>query len=323
MLPRALKVLESGVLVAEPPHLWFVRDTNNDLKADTKDLVCDCYGFEMGNVEHNANSLLWAMDNWIYTSEGETYFRWKQGGTFDVRKTLIRGQWGASQDDAGFVYRNISPEALHVDIVPTPYFFRNPNLLRTRGSDESLGGRDLNTTFPIRPNRGVNRGYTPGALREDGSLATFTSACAPTVYRGDRLPPELYGNVFVAEPAGNLISRIIVTDDGTALRGRKAYDSAEFLASTDERFRPVNLSAGPDGTLYVVDMYHGIIQHMAYMTEYLRDNIVERKLEAPVHKGRIFRIVHDTTQRGPVPATGERVIGAAGRASVSRQRLVA
>ena len=130
----------------------------------------------------------------------------------------------------------------------------------------------------------------------------YTSACAPTVYRGDRLPPEFYGNVFVAEPAGNLISRIIVTDDGTALRGRKAYDTAEFLASTDERFRPVNLSAGPDGTLYVVDMYHGIIQHMAYMTEYLRDNIVERKLEAPVHKGRIFRIVHDTTQRGPAPA---------------------
>src|SRR5205809_291098 len=73
VLPRALKVLESGVLVAEPPHLWFARDTNNDLKADTKELVCDCYGFEMGNVEHNANSLLWAMDNWIYTSEGEAY----------------------------------------------------------------------------------------------------------------------------------------------------------------------------------------------------------------------------------------------------------
>jgi mono/diheme cytochrome c family protein/glucose/arabinose dehydrogenase len=302
VLPRALKLLERGVLVAEPPHLWFARDTTGDLKADTKELVCDCYGFEMGNVEHNANSLLWAMDNRIYTSEGEAYFRLKKDGTFDVRKTLIRGQWGASQDDAGFVYRNISPEALHVDIVPTPYFFRNPHLLRTRGSDEPLGGRDLNTIFPIRPNRGVNRGYTPGALREDGSLATYTSACAPTVYRGDRLPTELYGNVFVAEPAGNLISRIIVSDDGTALRGRKAYDKAEFLASTDERFRPVNLSAAPDGTLYIVDMYHGIIQHMAYMTEYLRDNIVERKLEAPVHKGRIFRIVHDTTRRGPNPA---------------------
>jgi mono/diheme cytochrome c family protein len=200
------------------------------------------------------------------------------------------------------VYRNISPEALHVDVVPTHYFFRNPNLLRTRGSDEPLGGSDLNATFPVRPNRGVNRGYTPGTLRPDGSLASYTSACAPTVYRGDRLPAELYGNVFVAEPTGNLVSRIIVSDDGTAFRGRKAYETAEFLVSTDERFRPVNLSSAPDGTLYVVDMYRGIIQHMAYMTEYLRGNIIERQLEAPVHKGRIFRVVHDTTRRGPTPS---------------------
>jgi mono/diheme cytochrome c family protein/glucose/arabinose dehydrogenase len=301
ILPRALKVLEGGVLVAEPPHLWFARDTNGDLKADSKELVCDCYGFEMGNVEHNANGLVWGLDNWIYTSESGTFLRLKDG-KFDVRQTLMRGQWGVSQDDAGYVYRNISPEALHVDVVPTHYFFRNPNLIRTRGSDEPLGGAELNTTFPVRPNRGVNRGYTPGELRADGSLARYTAAGAPTVYRGDRLPAELYGNVFVAEPAGNLVSRIILTDDGGAFRGRKAYDKAEFLASTDERFRPVNLSAAPDGTLYVVDMYHGIIQHMGYMTEYLRGNIVERELEAPVHKGRIFRIVHDTTRRGPDPS---------------------
>lgn len=300
VLPRALKVLEGGVLVGEPPHLWYARDTTGDLRADTKELVCDCYGFEAGNVEHNANSLLWALDNWIYTSEGEAYLRLKHG-RFEVRQTLIRGQWGASQDDAGYVYRNISPEALHVDVVPTPYFFRNPNLLRTRGSDEPLGGSELNATFPMRPTRGVNRGYTPGTLREDGSLASYTSACAPTIYRGERFPAEFYGNAFVAEPTGHLISRIMVDDDGTALRGRKAYDRAEFLTSTDERFRPVNLSAAPDGTLYIVDMYRGVIQHMAYMTEYLRDHIVERKLETPVRRGRIFRIVHEANPRGPAP----------------------
>ena len=315
VLPRALKVLEGGALIAEPPHLWFARDTTGDLKADSKELVCDCYGFERGNVEHNANSLLWAMDNWIYTSEGETYLRLKNG-KFDVRRTLIRGQWGASQDDVGYVYRNISPEALHVDVVPTPYFFRNPNLLRTRGSDEPLGGRELNTTFPIRPNRGVNRGYTPGTLRSGWfardvyrlparRLSTAATGCLPSSH----------GNVFVAEPAGNLVSRIIVTDDGTRCGAARPTSTGEFLASTDERFRPVYLSAAPDGALYVVDMYHGIIQHMAYMTEYLRDNITERKLEAPVHKGRIFRVVHDTTARGPNPQPGERVGGAAGRPS--------
>jgi mono/diheme cytochrome c family protein/glucose/arabinose dehydrogenase len=301
VLPRALKVLEHGVLVGEPPHLWLARDTNGDLRADTKELVTDTYGQAMGNVEHNANSLLWALDNWIYTSEVDTCLRLKNG-KFEVRKTLARGQWGASQDDAGRVYRNTNQAALFVDIVPTPYYTRNPNLVRTRGSYESLGGEDLNTTWPVRPTLGVNRGYQDGVLRPDGTLAAFTSVSAPTVYRGDRLPSELYGNVFVVEPAANLVSRIVVSDDGRTLRGRKAYDKAEFLASTDERFRPVNLSSAPDGTLYVVDMYHGIIQHKGYITEYLRDQILGRKLDAPQGHGRIYRVVHETTVRDKSPA---------------------
>ena len=177
--------------------------------------------------------------------------------------------------------------------------------------------------WPIRPTPGVNRGYQDGVLRPDKTLAAFTAVGAPTVYRGDRLPAELYGNVFLAEPAGNLVSRIIVTDDGTTLRGKKAYERGEFIASTDERFRPVNLSSAPDGTLYVVDMYRGIIQHKGYITEYLRDQILSRKLEQPPGHGRIYRVVHDTTKRGPKPALSTATAGAARRAAVASERLVA
>jgi mono/diheme cytochrome c family protein/glucose/arabinose dehydrogenase len=303
VLPRALKVLDRGVLVGEPPHLWLMKDTNNDLKADTKDLIADGFGRREANVEHNANSLLWALDNWIYTSESDMFLRLEKGA-FDVRNTLSRGQWGATQDDVGHVFRNSNESALHVDLVPTFYFARNPALIRTRGSDEFLGGTgdDLNVVWPVRPTRGVNRGYQAGILRDDGTLARFTAACAPIVYRGDRLPAELDGNVFVAEPAGNLVSRIIVSDDGTGLRGRKAYQRAEFVASTDERFRPVYLSSAPDGTLYVVDMYRGVIQHRTYITEYLRDQILSRHLEQPIGLGRIWRIVHNTTRPGGNPS---------------------
>ena len=191
VLPRALKVLDKGVLVGEPPHLWLAQDTNGDLKADKKELVCDCYGTELGNVEHNENSLLWAMDNWMHTSEGDTYFRYKDG-KMETRKTLSRGQWGASQDDFGRVYRNSNSSALHIDLLSTPYFLRNPNLLRTRGSYEFMGDPDeLNATYPVRPNKGVNRGYQTGQLRGDGTLATYTGVNSPMVYRGDRLPAEL------------------------------------------------------------------------------------------------------------------------------------
>ncbi len=301
VLPRTLKVLERGALIAEPPNLWLARDTNGDMVADTKDLVTNSYGQAAANVEHNENSLLWALDNWMYTSEGTTLLRLKDGA-FDVRKTLSRGQWGATQDDGGRVYRNTNSAALFVDVVPTPYYTRNPRMMRTRGSYETLDTGDLNTVWPIRPTPGVNRGYQDGVLRPDKTLAAFTAVGAPTFYRGDRLPAELYGNVFLAEPAGNLVSRVIVTDDGTMLRGRKAYERGEFIASTDERFRPVYLSSAPDGTLYVVDMYHGIIQHKGYITEYLRDQILSRKLERPQGHGRIYRVVHTTTKRGPKPA---------------------
>jgi len=302
VLPRALKVLDKGVLIGEPPHLWLARDTNGDLKADSKELVCDCYGTELGNVEHNENSLLWAMDNWMHTSEGDTYFRFKDG-KMETRRTLSRGQWGATQDDFGRVYRNSNSSALHVDLLSTPYYTRNPNLVRTRGSYEFMGDPDeLNATFPVRPNRGVNRGYQTGQLRADGTLATYTAVNSPIVYRGDRLPAELSGNIFIAEPSGNLVSRIIVNDDGKTLRARKAYANAEFLAATDERFRPVYLSSAPDGTIYVVDIYHGIIQQKGFITEYLRDHIVAKKLEQPIHMGRIWRIVHDTTKRDGPPA---------------------
>jgi mono/diheme cytochrome c family protein/glucose/arabinose dehydrogenase len=296
-IPRAVKVLEQGVLVGEPGRVWLMRDTDGDLRADTRELVTEAYGRREGSVEGNANSFLWALDNRIHTAAAEVMFRVKDR-KIEVQPTLSRGEWGATQDDAGRIYRNTNESSLHVDFVPTPYYMRHPSLLRTRGSYESLenANNDLNVVWPVRPNPGTNRAYQVGIDRPDGTLARFTAVCAPLIYRGDRLPAELYGNAFVAEPAGNLVGRVVLNDDGTTLRARKAYDNAEFLASTDERFRPVYISNAPDGALYIVDMYRGIIQDRASTTVYLRDHILSRKLDQPVGLGRIYRVVHDSTR---------------------------
>jgi mono/diheme cytochrome c family protein/glucose/arabinose dehydrogenase len=298
VLARAVKVLDRGVLVGEPPNAWLMRDTNGDLRMDSKELVTNQYGRLEADPQNNANGFYWGLDNWIHVAAADITLRLKNGA-FEVRRTLRRGQWGVAEDDAGRIYRNTNESALHVDLVPTDYFARNPNLLRTRGSYERFAddNPDLNLVWPVRPTPATNRAYQFGILRADGSLARFTAVCAPVVYRGDRLPADLYGNVFVAEPAANLVSRIIVSDDGTTLRARKAYERGEFLASTDERFRPVFLSNAPDGTLYVVDMYRGILEDRLSMTEYLRDQILARKLERPIGLGRIYRIVHETTRR--------------------------
>ena len=299
VLARSLKILDRGVLVAEPPNVWLMRDTNGDLRADTKELVTNQYGRLGVDPQENANGFYWALDNRMYTAGQADIQLRLRNGTFEVQRTLQRGEWGVTEDDAGRIYRNTNESALHVDLVPTSYYARNPHLLRTRGSYERLAddNEELNTVWPVRPNPGTNRAYQAGIDRPDGSLAKFTSVCAPLVYRGDRLPADVYGSVFVVEPAANLVSRIVLDDSGPTLRARKAYDQGEFLASTDERFRPVYVSNAPDGTLYIADMYRGIIEHRISVTEYLRDQILARKLQQPTGMGRIYRVMHETTVR--------------------------
>jgi mono/diheme cytochrome c family protein len=310
VLPRSFKVLASGVLVGEPPNLWLMNDTDGDLKADTKELVNNTYGRGEASIEHNANSLFWALDNTLYTSEHDWHLRFKDG-KFETIPTLSRGQWGISQDDAGRLYRNVNDAPLFVDYVPARYYARNPDLARTRGLYDPLISREDSTIWPIRPTRGVNRGYRDQFFRPDDSSVTIQGVGTPIIYRGDRLPKELYGDAFITDSTTNLVHRYKLLDDGTGrLKAVDAYKKGEIMASTDERFRPVNMATtAPDGTIYVVDMYRGVVQEAVYWTDYLRDYIKARDLEAPIRHGRIWRIVHDSTRRDRKPALSKATAG--------------
>jgi putative membrane-bound dehydrogenase-like protein len=290
--PRALKVLEHGVLVGDPPNLWLMKDTDGDLKADTKDLVVNTFGNPNGGIEHNANSLFWAMDNVMYSSEHVFDLRW-HGGRLEPIAALSRGQWTVSQDDAGRIYRNVNDSPLFVDYTPSRYFIRNPNGVRTRGLYELLIEQADATVYPVRSNRGVNRGYRDPFFREDGSSIVIQGASGPTIYRGDAYPKELQGNAFFPDSPTNLVHRLVVTDDGSGrLKATNGYARGEFLASSDERFRPASLYDGPDGNLYVVDMYRGVVQAGGLWTDYLTDYIKTHDLQLPVGKGRIWRVVY-------------------------------
>ena len=302
VLPRAFKVLDTGVLVGEPPNLWLMKDTDGDLKADVKELVSGSYGRATASIEHNANSLLWALDNVMYTSEHDWHLRLKNG-TFEIIPTLPRGQWGATMDDAGRVYRNFNDAPLFADVIAARYYTRNPNLVRTRGLYEPLISREESVIWPVRPTRGVNRGYRDQFFRPDDSSITIQGVGTPVIYRGDRLPKELYGDAFITDSTTNLVHRYKIEDDGTGrLRAKDAYAKGEILASSDERFRPVNMLGAPDGTLYVVDMYRGIVQEAIYWTEFLRDYIKARDLEKPVNLGRIWRLTYEGATRDRKPA---------------------
>ena len=292
VLPRALAVVKGGALVAEDALLWYFEDTNGDLRADKKTLVDPEYG-NKGVVEHSANGLFRGMDNWIYNAKSK--FRYRQvEGEWVKQETEFRGQWGICHDNLGRLYYNYNWSQLHTDLVPPNYLSRNRNHQPSAGIDHSLSLD--RRVFPIRSNRAINRGYVEGTLDQKGKIIEFASACAPFIYRGNLLGEDVVGNAFVCEPTGNLVKRNLL--GGTELDpvATNAYPAKEFLASTDERFRPVWLESGPDGALYIVDMYRGIVQHGPYMSPYLREITLERKLDQPINLGRIWRVVPDNQQ---------------------------
>jgi mono/diheme cytochrome c family protein/glucose/arabinose dehydrogenase len=301
ILPRALVLHRDGALVGAPPHLWFCRDTDGDGKADEKTEVATDFGVrvdparpQLANPERAPNALLWGHDGWLYVGAYAAKFRFDDGKW--VRATSnFRGQWGLAQDDFGRLYSNNNSDLLRVDVVNSGYLLRNPSLGRSTGLNTKAAAEQ--SVWPIRVNPGINRGYRTEMLR-DYKLKECTAACGPWIYRSDLFPADAYGNAFICEPAGNLVKRLVLHPDKGLVKGTPFYDQQEFVASTDERFRPVNALTGPEGALYLVDMHHGVIQHRISLTTYLRKQGEDRGLIAPLHLGRIWRVVpegHKTT----------------------------
>ncbi|WP_343674808.1 c-type cytochrome [Chitinophaga sp.] len=295
ILPRAICLVPGGFLLAEPPKLWFV-PVKNDV-AGKRVLVDDKYT-EGGNVEHQPNGLLRAMDNWIYNAKSDKRYR-QINGKWVKQDTHFRGQWGISQDNFGRLYTNNNSENVLGDYFPPGLGARNPNQKTVAGYDEKIVPD--NRVYPIHPTPGVNRGYMKGILDDSLRLVEMTAACSPLVYRGGLLGKNYNNNIFVAEPCGNLVKRNIILDSGYIVKGRQAYQKKEFLASDDERFRPVSLYDAPDGALYIVDMYRGIIQHKTYLTPYLKGEIKSRQLTNPLNCGRIYRVVPAGAKMKPMP----------------------
>ena len=294
VMPRAVLAVNGGALIAVPPNLYFCKDTDGDGKADVKDVVATDFGTLGGQPEHMANTPVWAMDNAIWSAGYSTRFKLRSG-VWQKDTGLGRGQWGLCQDDFGRLYFNYNSDMLRADLLPTEAFTRNP-LLRNATSINAKVAADQ-TLYPSHPTPGVNRGYDPKSLRADGTLSKPTGTCGALIYRGDAFPAAYRGNAFIPEPCANLVKRFTMSEKDGIVKATNTAKTTEFLTSTDERFRPVQAANGPDGALYLVDMYRGIIQHQSFLTHYLIANIKDRKLESPFNQGRIWRIVPDAKER--------------------------
>ena len=300
-VPRAIGFVGEYVLIGDPPHLWLTRDRDGDGVMDEKRSLDDNFG-TVANVEGSPNGLLWGRDNWLYNAS--YVWRWRMDSAGEWRREPVPsvGQWGLTQDDFGRQFFNSNSDQLRGNLLPSHY---------VGGLDRRLSVHGLNiqiatdqSTFPVRPTPGVNRGYMGGQshVRETGKLPAFTAASAPVIYRGTNFPPEFNGNAFVPEPAANLVKRNLILEAGGRLKAENAYLNTEFLGSTDERFRPVFLANAPDGALYVVDYYRGILEGYEFITTYLRAQILQRGLNKPLWgMGRIYRIVYEGGSLARVP----------------------
>lgn len=293
VMPRSFAFVKGGVLLQEPPKLWFCEDTDGDLRCDKRREV-GTMGVA-GNPQHTANGLRYGIDNWLHCADWPKRYQWRDGKLIEA-DTIQRGQFGLTFDDTGRFFTCYENKALHGDLIPAEYVARNPNLLRVaqRGG---VPGVNVNIApkaqeiFPIR----VTPAVTLGALelRDDGRLRTYTIASGVCYYDGHQFPDDARGNIFVPESGAHLIGRLKLSE-GIAPEATRFYPAEqEFLASTDERFRPVNARVGPDGALYIADMYHGIIEHVIFMVPWLAKQVKERRLDEGNDLGRIWRVVAD------------------------------
>jgi mono/diheme cytochrome c family protein/glucose/arabinose dehydrogenase len=271
-------------------HVYKYTDTDNDGKADKKELFSTGLG-RSGNVEHQTSFLTWAMDNWMYSTYNSRRIRWTPQGVIQEPTGNPYGQWGVTQDNYGQVWFQDGAGGV-------PQNFQFPLVY---GNFKVEG--QLQEGFRVPYSLVKLADFEPG-MREtkpDGSLNNVTGSAGNDVFRGDRLPEDLIGQYFYGEPVGRIIRQVKSekTEGLTYIQNQYIDSESEFIQSTDPLFRPVDIATAPDGTMYIVDMYRGIIQEGNWTQDgsYLRTKIQQYQMDDIVGNGRIWRVTYEGMPR--------------------------
>ncbi|GAB3904856.1 hypothetical protein GCM10028826_06370 [Mucilaginibacter boryungensis] len=289
LLPRMIMTLDDRLLVNETysNNIYSYRDTKGTGHADEKKLVYRNDVVSTANLEHQKSGLVWNIDNRIYVTYDDLRYKYANG-KLDAEKLHENagGQWGLATDDYGRIFYSVAGAEN-----PASNFHQNPFYGRLDIKDQF--NEFFQEPWPIIATPDVQGGVK--RLRPDSTLNHFTGCNGQSIYRGDKLPADLKGDYILCEPVGRLVRRAKVIDNDGKITLENAYYKKEFIASADVNFRPVNSATGPDGCLYIVDMYNGIIQESNWTKEgsYLRPQILRKGLEKHTGRGRIYRVVYD------------------------------
>jgi mono/diheme cytochrome c family protein/glucose/arabinose dehydrogenase len=271
-------------------EVWKYTDTNGDGAADNKELFTTNFG-RPGNIEHQPSSLMWAMDNWMYSTYNSFRMRWTPGGLLREPTGANGGQWGISQDDQGKVWFQGGASGM-------PGYFQFPIHYGNFDVPDRFE-TDLNITWGAPILIGDIQAGLPGTRLPDGSLIRSTASAGSEVYRGDRLPKDLVGDYLYGEVVARAVRRFRPVKTAGLTQLQNANPRSEFLRSLDPLFRPVDVAGAPDGTIYIADMYRGIIEGAPWAKEgtYLRQKIDQYQLAKILGYGRIWRLTYDGIPR--------------------------
>lgn len=295
--PNGVAPWRNGILVTCSPDLLYAEDTDGDGRADKREVLYT--GFAPANPQHRMNGLTWGLDGWLYCAHGDSVTGkikllktgeqvGANGRDFRIQPDLGlldpqsgASQFGRSRDDWDNWFGNSNSNPMFSYVLDDRYLRRNPHVPAVNARDEVPVNPGAAEVFP--------RSRTLARYNDLYAANRFTSANSTFVFRDDFLGPTFAGNMFVSEPVHNLVHREIMQCDGLTFSSRRAADEqdSEFLASADTWFRPTMLAAGPDGALWVADMYRQTIEHPEWIPLEVQKKL---DLRAGSDMGRIYRV---------------------------------
>lgn len=294
--PSGAAPWRGGLIVTAAPNIYYLKDGDGDGRVDERRVLFT--GFGEGNQQLRVNSPIWGLDNWLYGANGRSdgeVRRLVDGSpvgpatSIRLRDFRLRPSDGRFEPTAGYTQfghgfddwgrRFISWNTVHVRhvVLEQPYLERNPLLPSPAAALDISDHGSAARIFPASSTTQRFNAEPPGYIN---------ASCGLTVYRGDALPPQYRGGVFVCEPLSNLVHRDALSPAGATFVARRGEADREFLASSDQWFRPVNLATGPDGALYVCDFYRAWVEHPAFTS----GRAPQVDFREGADRGRIYRI---------------------------------
>ncbi len=310
-----------GIIVACAPDIMFLADRDGDGVAEVREKLFT--GFPTGELERGINAPQWGGDGWIYFGRGwgggkitgphlpapvqlpGTDFRIRADGSSIEPITGSTHTFGFAMTESGDRF-TVTTTVPGIFIAPLPwrYLARNPDAA-TPSLEAATGDRraySISKPHPWRQKRADDPAYFKyynsryGAAESEAD-GWFTAACGPMIYQ-DHALPGLHGQYFVCEPSGNLIHRALIEPDGSALKLRRASgeEKTEFAATSDPWSHPMNLTHGPDGSIWITDYYREIIEDYSAIPRHLQQ---QYGVYAGHDRGRIYRLTHKDAPRSP------------------------